>query len=100
VHNPQPADLPLSPDENLSQQSRPSLINPPQKESTPHLSHTRLLTNLMTPGVSKSLTRSGAAVMLARVNHTRSAQLSAAMNSFSLAGVNVIGCIINEFKAT
>ena len=39
----------------------------------------------------------GATVMLARRNHTRHAELSAAMQSLVQSGVKVIGSVINEF---
>ena len=38
----------------------------------------------------------GAAVMVARRNHTREAQLNSAMQSFVQTGVNVIGSVIND----
>lgn len=41
--------------------------------------------------------RAGAAVMLARKDVTKQAQLVASMQSFSETGVNVIGSVINEY---
>jgi len=41
--------------------------------------------------------RTGAAVMLARRNHTRHRELTATMQRFTQTGVNVIGSIINEY---
>jgi protein-tyrosine kinase len=41
--------------------------------------------------------RAGAAVMLARRNHTRHAELSAAMQNLTQSGVNVIGSVMNDF---
>jgi len=40
--------------------------------------------------------RAGAAVILARRNHTRYAQLSAAMLNLTQTNVNVIGSVIND----
>jgi protein-tyrosine kinase len=40
--------------------------------------------------------RADAAVVLARLNHTRSAQLSATMRNFTQSGVNVIGSVITD----
>jgi Mrp family chromosome partitioning ATPase len=40
--------------------------------------------------------RAGAAVILARRNHTRCAQLSAAMLNLTQTNVNVIGSVIND----
>jgi protein-tyrosine kinase len=41
--------------------------------------------------------RAGAAIMLARQNVTRHAQLTAAMQSLTQTGVNVIGSVLNEY---
>jgi protein-tyrosine kinase len=41
--------------------------------------------------------RAGAAVMLARRNYTRHAELSAAMQNLTQSGVNVIGSVMNDF---
>jgi len=41
--------------------------------------------------------RAGAALMLARLNVTRHSLLTAAMQSFVQAGVNVIGSVVNEY---
>lgn len=41
--------------------------------------------------------RAGAAVMLARRNHTRHTDLTVTMQAFTQTGVNVIGSIINEY---
>jgi len=41
--------------------------------------------------------RAGAALMLARLNVTRHSQLTAAMQSLTQAGVNVIGSVLNEY---
>ncbi len=41
--------------------------------------------------------RAGAAVMLARRNHTRHRELSAAMQNLIQSGVNVIGSVMNEY---
>ena len=41
--------------------------------------------------------RAGAAVMLARRNHTQHAKLTATIQRFTETGVNVIGSIINEY---
>jgi len=40
--------------------------------------------------------RAGAALMVARRNHTRNSRLTAAMRSFHQTGVNVIGTVMNE----
>jgi protein-tyrosine kinase len=40
--------------------------------------------------------RAGAAIMVARLGHTRQRQLVAAMSSFTEIGVNVIGSVMNE----
>jgi protein-tyrosine kinase len=41
--------------------------------------------------------RAGAAIMVARLNHTRQALLTAAMKNFSDTGVDVIGSVMNEY---
>jgi capsular exopolysaccharide synthesis family protein len=41
--------------------------------------------------------RAGAAVMLARRNHTRRSQMITAMQNLSQTGVNVIGSVLNEY---
>jgi protein-tyrosine kinase len=41
--------------------------------------------------------RAGAAIMLARQNVTRHSQLTAAMQSLTQTGVNVIGSVLNEY---
>jgi receptor protein-tyrosine kinase len=41
--------------------------------------------------------RAGAAIMIARRNHTRRKELSAAMQDMIHSGINVIGTVINEF---
>ena len=40
--------------------------------------------------------RAGAAVVIARQNHTRQMQLAAAMESLNHAGVSVIGSVYNQ----
>jgi Mrp family chromosome partitioning ATPase len=39
----------------------------------------------------------GAAVIVARRNHTRQSKLTEAAQSFSQTGVNIIGSIVNEY---
>jgi receptor protein-tyrosine kinase len=41
--------------------------------------------------------RAGAAIMIARRNHTRRKELAAAMQDLMHSGINVIGTVINEF---
>jgi Mrp family chromosome partitioning ATPase len=41
--------------------------------------------------------RAGAALMLARLNVTKQAQLHACMQNLTQTGVNVIGSVVNEF---
>lgn len=41
--------------------------------------------------------RAGAAIMIARRNHTRRKELTAAMQDLMHSGINVIGTVINEF---
>jgi chain length determinant protein tyrosine kinase EpsG len=41
--------------------------------------------------------RAGAAIMLARRNHTRHAELSRGMQNLTQSGVNVIGSVMNDF---
>jgi Mrp family chromosome partitioning ATPase len=41
--------------------------------------------------------RAGSALMLARRNHTRYAELTATMQRFTQTGVKVIGSVINEY---